>query len=206
MEEKVIKHVSEKLKKHNLILDEENVKKEYKSLHDAWLENKKNITRPIKFLIIGEATVSYDNYFYNPDAKGTSFLNPNHFNFKYKEDLIDFFKENGVLVFDLYPLPLPTFIYDNIKFDCDDKNYKQALIDHFDQISDIFKVNEEENKLKVILRYSKLSSKKKKRPEWKLFKDHFGINDKEIYSISSSGMSADEHKILEIFARILNNE
>lgn len=165
----LIEKVKEKLEIHKLTLAESSVEKEYAQVESTWDGIAKTIFQPVKYLIIGEATVSYKNYFYNSSSKQTPFLTPKHFNCSNKNELIELFQEKGVLVFDLYPLPLPTFIYDNVSFDCKDPDYKRLLNEYY------------ESKLKglidknttVVLRYLKL----KERFEWEIFKDFLRKHD-----------------------------
>lgn len=195
--EAILKHVNEKLANHNLILDIDAVENEYEKVKSAWNGNLGLINKPIKFVIIGEATVCFDNYFYNPNADTTSFLNPNHFGCKTKPDLINFFNTNGVLVFDLYPLPLPTFIYDNVKFDCKNGEYLAALNNYYSELKKLINVN-----TKIIQRYAKLYSEKKKRCEWSVFMKIIGKGNDDYMSISSSHMGANRDKISEFLKLI----
>jgi len=198
--EAILKHVNEKLVNHNLILDNDAVEKEYQQVKSAWNGNLGLINKSIKFVIIGEATVCFDNYFYNPNADTTSFLNPNHFGCKTKPDLINFFNTNGVLVFDLYPLPLPTFIYDNVKFDCKNGEYLAALNNYYSELKKLINVN-----TKIIQRYSKLYSNKKKRCEWTVFMQNIGKKNDDYEPISSSHMGADQSKISE-FLKLISDK
>ncbi len=188
--EKILNHINEKLAGHHLTLDNKAVTNEYNKVKTAWDKNLKVIKRPIKYVIIGEATVSYDNYFYNRKGDTTSFLNPKHFGCKNKNELIDFFNNNGVLVFDLYPLPLSTFIYDNIKFDCNDNAYRAALESYYSVLK--HRINDD---TKIILRYAKL----KKRCESSIFMSTIDRKVLEFMDISSSNMGANQLKIKEYF-------
>jgi hypothetical protein len=228
----ILKHVNDKLAKHNLILDQDAVIKEYEQVKKVWDEIIKSIETPVNFLIVGEATVNWSNYFYNPEAPTTSFLTPSHFGIDNKKrkannktelndeksKLIDLFTKNKILVFDLYPLPLPTFIYDNIKFDCSmedqyviamGKYYKESLIEN--------KIINE--KTVIVSRYAKFYKEKKnekgeivknkhenvvideKRFEWEIFMKTIDkkINDfKSIYG----GYNADPKKVSNVFKKI----
>lgn len=201
----ILNHVNEKLAQHHLSLDNNAVTREYQLVKEAWEDNLKSINKPIDYLIIGEATQSYENYFYNTNANTTSFLNPAHFGCKNKSDLINFFNKNGVLVFDLYPLPLSTFVYDNIKFDCSDNAYKDAMVEHFDSIKPLIHQN-----TNIVLRYSKLYCEKikngkviiEKRCEFELLMSHLkrGITD---FSEISLNISASKEKIRNMFNDII---
>lgn len=194
----IINHVNEKLSKHCLQINENDVLSQHNIVIKKWLEVIESFKKkPINYLIVGEATVSFDNYFYNENSKSTSFLNPSHFKCKNKADLIQFFQENGILVFDLYPLPLPTFIYDKVKFDCENVSYKKALEEYYNMIMKVIDDN-----TVIVPRYSKLYND---RGEWNVF---MGVicRDKETYqSIASENMGADFKKIEKVFQNIIKN-
>jgi len=199
----ILKHVNEKLKEHNVQLDDNAVLNEYFQVKKAWDSIVKSISQPIKFLIIGEATVSFKNYFYNEKSDTTPFLNPVYFGCNSKPELIQLFNKNGILVFDLYPLPLSTFIYDNVKFDCKELAYKSALEKYYNTVKKII-----DNETKIILRYTKLYSVKKnkkgkdkieKRNEWKIFMDYIKRKEDDFKNISSGNQGSSESKIKKIF-------
>lgn len=186
--ERILNHINQKLREHKIELDVPAVEAELIQVTQRWEEVMASITKPIKYLIIGEATVNWANYFYNEQAKITSFLNPLHFNKKNKAELIAYFRKEGILVFDLYPLPLPTFIYDNIKFDCSNVLYNEALSEYFSLVINL--LNDE---TKVVIRYSKL----KYRCEYKLLTNLIGSIP--IDSIAGKKRAADKEKIKNIF-------
>ena len=192
---RILNHVNQKLREHKIELDVPAVEAELIQVTQRWEEVMASITKPIKYLIIGEATVSWANYFYNEDSKSTSFLSPTHFGVKGKKALIDFFNKNGVLVFDLYPLPLPSFIYDKIHFDCGDSLYKKALIDHYKIILKLI-----DDQTVIVLRYKSLEQ----RCEWKIFNKE--ILD-EILKINKFNIgksrAASEELIKEVFKDII---
>jgi hypothetical protein len=217
--EAILKHVNEKLKKHKLQLIEEDVVKEHNKVMDAWKNVIENITKPVDFLIVGEATTSWDNYFYNPAAKTTNFLSPSPFGFESKAELISFFKEKGVLVFDLYPLPLPTFIYDNIKFDCElNSPYVNALIKYYEESLLNNKIIDSETV--IVSRYAKFYKEKQdknnqviknkygevvldeKRFEWEVF---MKIINRKVFDFKHifGRYSAEANKVEDVFKNIL---
>ena len=217
--EAILKHVNEKLEKHKLKLIDQKVLEEHKKVMDAWRNISKSITKPVKFLIVGEATVSWDNYFYNVDANTTSFLSPSQFGCVNKAKLISFFEKKGVLVFDLYPLPLPTFVYDKVEFDCKvDSPYVEALIMYYKE--SLLDNNFIDDNTVIISRYAKFYKEKvdkknqvvknkskqvvldEKRFEWEIFMKAIDrkINDfKPIYG----SYSADADKVKQVFQKIL---
>lgn len=213
MIELFVESVNNSLDKYNLSLNKEQVISEYKEVEKDWDKIALGIPKPIKYLIVGEATVSYHNYFYNPKSVTSSFLNPNHFNCKTKSDLINLFHKSSVLVFDLYPLPLPTFIYDNVAFKCTDPVYKTLLNKYYEKKLDKLI---DENTI-VVLRYMKLFY----RCEWKLFTNLLHKKGVKIILVNkpktvnkikttikvplniSNSISADKKKISKIFGSII---
>jgi len=208
----ILKHVNEKLEKHKLKLIDQKVLEEQKKVMDAWKNISKSITKPVKFLIVGEATVSWDNYFYNLNANTTTFLSPSQFGCESKAELISFFEKKGVLVFDLYPLPLPTFVYDKVEFDCEvNRPYVEALIKYYKE--SLLENKFIDNKTVIISRYAKFYKEKvdkknqvvldEKRFEWKIFMKAIDreINDfKPIYG----SYLADADKVRQVFQEILD--
>jgi hypothetical protein len=192
--EQILNHVNQALTVYNIALDDMEVSKEFNDVCKDWNDVVKTTIKPINFLIIGEATTCSANYFYKLKANTTSFLDPSHFNKDSKSELIDFFKKEGILVFDLYPLPLPTFIYDNVKFDCTNSQYKMALEKYYEKL-DLLITKE----TIIVQRYSKLYSAKKKRCEWTIFMQKIGRQVRDFETIAGKGMQANEEKIKTIF-------
>ncbi len=191
---KFINEAELELSKSNLRLDREKIIREHELVINDWKVIVKNIKNPIKFLIVGEATVSYSNYFYNLKATKTPFLNPADFGCQNKTDLIRCFNSNGILVFDLYPLPLPTFIYDNVKFDCTNPNYCAELNNYYDSVKSLI-----DDETKIVLRYKKLE----KRCEWSIFLNHIDKANYKHDSIASQNMGASRKQIQTSFNGIL---
>jgi hypothetical protein len=135
---------------------------DYIKICKLWENNRLRITTPIKFIILAEAPISYDNYFYNPIAKPTQFLNPNDFKASNKQNLIKLFQRKGIVVVDLYPFALATFIYKQGKFNFKETGYQNALEIYYSKIIRFLRLNK---KTQIILRYSGL----KNRCEFKLF-------------------------------------
>lgn len=192
----IINHINERLVSHNLQLNTANVLAQHQLVMDRWTEIVESLNgQDVRYLIIGEATVSWDNYFYNENANTTSFLTPAHFGCANKAELINLFNENGVLIFDLYPLPLPTFIYDNVVFDVSNDAYRQALSDYYQLVANLLN-----NDTVIVPRYSKLYNN---RQEWKVFMNSIGRNSNQFESIASQNMGADQNQITAIFNNII---
>lgn len=190
----LIKLYNQVINKKNLSINQ-NIFNDWNDVESCFVETLKKY-KSINYIILGEATVNYKNYFYNLSSSQTSFLNPSHFNKNSKSDLMEFLIENGILIFDLYPIPLPTFIYDNIKFDFKDKDYekyKTILGQHFRPLKDKIK----NNKIEIIIRYSKIE----KRPEYAYFIEHFKENIASISNISKD-INADSKKISSKFGHL----
>lgn len=192
----IINHINSILNKFHFQFDSEVLNQEYFNIKVSFEENLAKVKEkgPIKFVIIAEAPLSSSQYFYNSQSCSTSFLNPAYFNCENHKALREYFVENGIVVFDLYPIPLPTFIYDNVKFNCKEIDYSDSLVDYYNAFKK--EINDE---TKFILRYSKLKSYKKKRCEWDLFLKTMNLQNQCITSISSKNVGASEDKIKEIF-------
>jgi hypothetical protein len=190
IKEKLIKLYNQVINKKNLSISQ-NIFNDWNHVEECFFETLKKY-ESINYIILGEATVNYQNYFYNPNSSQTSFLNPSHFNKNSKSDLIEFLIENGILIFDLYPIPLPTFIYDNIKFNFkeEDEEYKTILGQHFKPLKDKIK----NDKPELIIRYSKIE----KRPEYAYFIEYFKEKFTSISDISKD-INADPIKISSKF-------
>jgi len=66
--------IQTKLKEHRIQLMENEVTKEQVLVDNAWNIALEKIKLPIRYVIVGEATTSFDNYIYNTVAQKTSFL------------------------------------------------------------------------------------------------------------------------------------
>lgn len=188
-----MRHVNQALSQHNLQLINHEVLHQYRLIMNRWDEIIEGFNGPVNFLIVGEATVSWENYFYNSEANTTSFLNPTHFGCQNKEQLIDCFNQNGILVFDLYPLQLPTFIYDKVSFNCANQEYSEALQEFYQTI-----LPQIDENTQIVQRYSKLNN----RCEWVLFMNTICRDVNNFLSIAIRNMPADANLINEIFGNI----
>ena len=141
-------------------LDANALHKTYIKVAQHWEKEANKFSKPVTFLIIGEATQNLGNYFYNLLAKITPFLTPSHFNCSSKEELIIKLRELDTLIFDLYPLPLPTPYYHKSKVK-HSIGYEKYMTEYFKEALD-GKVDE--NTI-IVVRYSKLL----KRKEWGYF-------------------------------------
>ena len=86
----------------------------------------------------------------------------NDFKASNKQNLIKLFQRKGIVVVDLYPFALATFIYKQGKFNFKETGYQNALEIYYSKIIRFLRLNK---KTQIILRYSGL----KNRCEFKLF-------------------------------------
>jgi hypothetical protein len=182
--------IQTKLKEHRIQLMENEVTKEQVLVDNAWNITLEKIKSPIRYVVVGEATTSFDNYIYNTDSQKTSFLFPSMFGCKDKAEMLQLFENNGILVFDLYPFPLPTFVYDLLKIGSL-KGMEHHLTPHFNKLKDA--INEE---TQIVVRYKKLTE----RPEWALFEKTLGT--KSYRCIGGSNQSANSAEIKAIFGSL----
>jgi hypothetical protein len=183
--------IQSKLKEHRIQLMENEVLNEQALVDTAWNNALKRIKSPIRYVIVGEATTSVDNYIYNPYSKKTSFLFPTLFGCADKAEMLEHFEKHGILVFDLYPFPLPTFVYDLVRIGAL-SGMEQHLTLHFHKLKDII-----HEKAQIIVRYKKLT----KRPEWALFEKTLGT--KGYRCIGGSNQSANSAEIKAIFDSLI---
>ena len=174
-------------------LNENELYKTYIQVAQHWEKEANKFSKPVKFLIIGEATQNLGNYFYNELAKITPFLTPSHFNCSSKDELIIKLMELNALIFDLYPLPLATTYYDKSKVKHSDK-YQEYMNEYFKNAL-LGKVDKDTI---IVVRYSKLL----KRKEWRYFesfwKEFVSENGCTIKFIYGNGFFADGNKIEDI--------
>jgi hypothetical protein len=200
--ENTIKLFNKKLSENNIKLLEQKILNEWNEVEEH-LVKRLNEYQSIKIVLLGEATVNSKNYLLNTNSNiTTSFLEPNHFGKETKEELNKFLIDNGIFPFDLYAVPLPTFIYDNIKFKFNTNEENQLYTDHLKEHFDKLKSKIGENQVQLIMRYSKL----KKRREWKLFIDYFKdniVNDISNIPDISKNIRASTDKINKIFGHLI---
>lgn len=198
----VISLLNEKLIENNVQLLEDRVLLEWEKVQSHLIKRLNQYTK-IDVILLGEATVNAENYLLNTESEiTTSFLEPRHFGVNSKQELNDFLIERNIFVFDLYAIPLPTWIYDNITFKFKDKNKDCFYINHLEEHFSQLKKKIGETPIKLVLRYTKLT----KRREWIMFKDYFKSNlqknnfvkDSNILDISKN-IRASEDKIRSVF-------
>ena len=201
---RVIAQVQQQLFDRGLLLNEHGVLTAYETIDQLWRNNVElliahrnsmgNANSEVEYLIIGEAPAAIANYFYSQDAPATTFLNPTYFSKDNKSELITFFNRNGILVFDLYPLILPTFIYDNISMSGRDSNYIRAMEEYYrNHLTGLIN-----NNTKIILRFSKLQF----RMEWSILMHTIGRNRNDFIPIWGKGMSVNPESINDVFGHL----
>lgn len=118
---------------------------------------KKN-EKKIRYIILAEAPISYSSYFYNPiNEKDSLFITKKNVSIATNKLIESKYKmileliTHGILIIDIYPLPLPTFYYSNkVPF------YEIAELDNYwnEIIKDLKCLCD--NNTKIVLRYSNL--------------------------------------------------
>lgn len=203
---KIISLLSDKLSEVNIQLIEDKVFLEWTKVQTHF-ENRLKEYKEIDIVLLGEATVNAENYLLNTENQvTTSFLEPIHFGMTSKQELNEFLINNKIFVFDLYAIPLVTFIYDKITFQFKDENKDKLYIQHLNEHYSILKNKIGDKSVKLVLRYTKLTN----RREWIIFKKYFennflqsyGEKDSDIPNISKN-IRASEEKIEKIFGHLI---
>lgn len=143
--------------------DDESILKDYEKVHEAFLvnlSNNKNTKREIRCLVIGEAPQSYEKYFYNTEKnKDTPFLrrkvlfpDPKGEPLE-KADILKFLASKGIMIVDLYPLPLDSFYYKHPNF-YDRKELESYWGGIMKELSGMVS-----QKCKIAVRYNKLADR-----------------------------------------------
>lgn len=191
--------INSKLNEQGLLIIEEKAIAEWDAIERVF-SDKIQQYEEVKYVILGEAPINAKNFVLdNSSPISARFLQPIDFGFETRIDLNDFMCKNGILPFDLYPLPLPTFLYDNITFKYRDSNaelqYHTFLKEYWSQLES--KIQSQKKQPELIIRYAKLY----KRIEWKLFTEKFASlfsNTSKPHDISKS-YGADRNEIAKIF-------
>lgn len=115
---------------HQIQLIKNYYQKEADKIEAKWdqiVNQFKIINDPFKLVIVGEAPLSFDKYFYNKPA---GFLNglKNHYSVKLNrkltnEDFISVLNYNGIILLDIFKYPLPSNIFANNFTDFIDTTY-----------------------------------------------------------------------------------
>jgi hypothetical protein len=104
----------------NVSLNDNVILNEALNIEEEFNHNKRSLIKDrveIKTLIIGEATQSYENFIYNQEGIPKTVFLSKDLKIDANDDsergvlLRKKLKDSGVLVLDIYPLPLPSFIY-----------------------------------------------------------------------------------------------
>lgn len=206
--QQILAAIQQPLQTLHLKLDPTGIEQAYREVEQFWHDATQQISKT-SFLIVGEATQNLRNYFYQPGSNSTSFLSPEHFDQPDKPALINWFTQQNIMVFDLYPLPLPTFLYDANLFDSHDPGYASAMESYFDSKLQ-GRLNPDST---IVLRYTKLAE----RPEWPMFEQYLNKQGVTIIKVRESfikkgktllkdvplhiakGIRADPEKIRQIF-------
>lgn len=130
------------------------------------LDKLKEIGKAIRGIILGEAPQNFENYFYNSkgNKSGTAFLSPTSINgVKDQEELIEYLNSKGVIVIDLFPLPLPTYYYTSTSFYKTDKNCIKVIEEYWNKIIETIKIHNNGSHESIVLgvRYKKITQSNK---------------------------------------------
>lgn len=117
----------------NTTLNTNNVIDEYNKVDEFYKTESSKIKNPIKIILACEAPRSAKNYIYNINGETTKtgqptdFLKPAHLNCEKdnKVEMLKYLGSKGVLIFDIYPLPFPSFIYN--EYDLSSKHFSDDL-------------------------------------------------------------------------------
>lgn len=124
-----------------------------KAINDEWGKVVSKHNKPLRLVILAEAPLSSDKYFYNNTG---TFLNglKDHYILNKNCDLPAKMLEEGILLVDIYKLPIPSEYYrvDNENYLFDPEYFK-------DRITSINKLNGKNTKF--VFRYTGLFKKKK---------------------------------------------
>lgn len=160
---------------------------------EVWTNTADKMQSPLEYVIIGEATQNLENYFYNSSTKTTPFLTPSHFGCADKKGLLTKLSALKALVFDLYPLAIPTEYYDkkaiphSVSLEVLMKDYFKTHLHG--------RINED---TVIVVRYAKLF----KRIEWRYFTEflqkEFG-KVPTVHSIAGKANFADREKVIDVF-------
>lgn len=119
MESKHYDYISENIKKEiekmQKYLNDFKVKvsDEQKKCDEKWKKEVDLISKPLKLVIIAEAPLSFNSFFYNKEANFLKGLK-DYYGLK-EELLVNKMRENGILIFDIYQYPIPSKYYKDDK-------------------------------------------------------------------------------------------
>lgn len=157
-------------------LNKEIILNEFDDIQKKYSEKTESLNK-INFFLIGESPTCFNKYIYNENGSiGTKpditsdFLKPKDFCLKTKTDLLTFFNQKNILIFDIYLFPFPSYVYnqykENKKFT--DNNY-DIFREYWDEKLDGKIIDAD---TKFVLCFSKLN----KRTTYTKFKSY--LNDK----------------------------
>lgn len=152
----------------------------------------------IKWVIVAEAPQSHLGYIYNPDNQNESvFLRstdlPEHLISSKKEKLIDTLIDYGILIIDLYPLPLPSAFYADTSF-----YHPDDLVSYWNSIISRIGSKVSENP-RIALRYKKFDGNKIFENFKELFFEKFPSNNENVHCFAGTNMALDKAKFSQLF-------
>lgn len=182
----------------------DHVREDYGKARDAFkkaIDRFKKVPGSVKSIILGEAPVSFDDYFYNLENKKKSpFIRSGDFeepdNNITKEEMINILTKAGILIVDVYPLPLPSRFYrGGVFYDLGElERYWEELCEDLKGIVD--------KRAGLYRRYKGIPDSEQLKAIKSIFVEHLGIADSEIKSLASTHMGINRKE----FRKLLGNQ
>lgn len=184
--------------KEEILLDFKLCREAFKWVIGNFSKRKKKI----KWIILAEAPLSYSDYFYNPvNEKYSAFLSSSNIQIasktkiKTKYEAIMKLIDHGILIIDLYPLPLPSDCYGNkgYTFYC-----KELVYDYWNELfADIEAIVEKSTR--ITRRYKKHSNNADATKFVEIFNEKFGTDNSLEACIGSPNMPIDQSEFNKLF-------
>lgn len=157
--------------------------------------------KQIRYIILAEAPTSYSSYFYNPvNENSSAFLTKNNISIATNKKIDSKYKmilelvKYGILIIDLYPLPLPTMYYSNkvLLYDIAElENYWNEIIKDLNGLCD--------KNTEIVLRYSNKRNTNSIKDFIDKFDKIFGTINNNPTSIGRKDMHVDQNKLNNLF-------
>ena len=162
-------------------LNKEIILNEFDDIQKKYSEKTESLNK-INFFLIGESPTCFNKYIYNENGSiGTKpditsdFLKPKDFCLKTKTDLLTFFNQKNILIFDIYLFPFPSYVYNHYtetkRFT--DNNYG-IFCEYWDHKLDGKEIHTD---TRFVLCFSKLNSRTTYTRFIKYLNDKFKRND-----------------------------
>ena len=191
--------------------------KDYDDVHKAFMDNLSRLKgkgKEIRYLIVGEAPQSYVKYFYNPaNEKDTAFLRKTSVlnalgkqgKKQKKSEMLEILSDYGILIVDLYPLPLDSYYYKHPNF-YDRKELESYWCGIIKELSGMVS-----QKCKIAVRYNKLADRSDFIRFKELLENEFNIKPVDPVKLGGGSEKPDGGRTNNMdineteFRKILNN-